>query len=264
MDALVGTRNNMPNIARKARSAPGTRVLETRFFDDYPRFFETSETTPFPSRLNLRAEAIFGENRDIIEGARVLDIASHDGRWSFAALKHGAASVVGIEGRPELVQHAEEAMTEYGVEPSRYRFVAGDIFSTLAEEPVEVDTVLCLGFFYHTLRWNELLTRINQCRPKHLVIDTAVTGGKGPMVKLKVEDVSEQRNAITDEFTHGAAVVSGKPNVRALRTLVEAFGYELERLSDWTALVRDNPEGATKVRDYARGYRVTARFRAVG
>ena len=262
-DRLVGTRNKSPNIAMPARSEPGTRVLGSRFFDPYPRFYETSETTPLPSRLNLRNEAIFGENLDIIDGARVLDIASHDGRWAFAALKQGARSVVGIEGRPELVESATESLAQYGIESDRYRFIAGDIFAKLAEEPIEVDVVLCLGFLYHTLRWNELMTRIRQCKPKYLIIDTAVTDGNRPRLQLKVEDVSEQRNAIVDEFTHGTAVVSGKPTMPGLRTIVEAYGYEVEGFSDWSSLVRDNPEDAVESRDYARGYRVTARCRAV-
>ena len=56
------------------------------FFDAYPRFYETSKTSASRGRLNLRYEAIFGENADVFRGARVLDIASHDGRWSLAAL----------------------------------------------------------------------------------------------------------------------------------------------------------------------------------
>ena len=57
------------------------------FFDAYPRFFETSQTSTQPWRLNLRHEAIFGDNAAAFPGARVLDIASHDGRWSLAALQ---------------------------------------------------------------------------------------------------------------------------------------------------------------------------------
>jgi predicted RNA methylase len=38
-----------------------------------------------------------------ISGARVLDLASHDGRWSYAFAGVGAASVVGIEGRQEMI-----------------------------------------------------------------------------------------------------------------------------------------------------------------
>src|SRR6476661_8939613 len=80
-------------------SAPGSRTA-SMFFDKYPRFYETSQTTATRGRLNLRYEAIFAENRDIFAGAKVLDIASHDGRWSLAALECGAASVIGIEARP--------------------------------------------------------------------------------------------------------------------------------------------------------------------
>src|SRR4249919_1385884 len=89
----------------QARSAPGSRKA-SMFFDDYPRFAETSRTAASMDRLNLRYEAIFAENRDILDGARVLDIASHDGRWSLAALATGARSVVGVEARPGLVANA--------------------------------------------------------------------------------------------------------------------------------------------------------------
>src|SRR5262249_22037325 len=95
-------------------SEPGSRGVTSGFFDESPRFYETSETSTHPGRLNLRHQAMFGDNLDVFEGARVLDIASHDGRWSFAALKAGAASVVGIEGRPELVANANETFEQYG------------------------------------------------------------------------------------------------------------------------------------------------------
>src|SRR4051795_7628198 len=85
----------------------GSRAVEQGFFERFPRFYETSETSSFPWRLNLRHEAIFGEDGDLFAGARVLDVASHDGRWSLAALEAGAASVLGIEARPDLVANAK-------------------------------------------------------------------------------------------------------------------------------------------------------------
>ena len=39
--------------------------------------------------MNERYEALIAINKDIFDGARVLDLASHDGRYSFAALKTG-------------------------------------------------------------------------------------------------------------------------------------------------------------------------------
>ncbi len=245
----------------KSPSAPGSRRT-TAFFDDYPRFFETSKTTPYRSRLNLRYDAIFTENREIFAGARVLDIASHDGRWSFAALKSGAASVVGIEARPELVKNAQENMAHYHVAEDRYEFRTGDVFVALAEADLKVDVVLCLGFLYHTLRYSELMHRISGCEPEHLIIDTSVAPNHHErVVAIRAEPVEFQRNAVTDDFSHGDVVLSGAPSIPALRVIGNAYGFTPVGLSDWAGLLRDNPE-ADHVRDYSRQRRVTMRYRA--
>ena len=230
------------------------------FFDAYPRFFQTSETSADHGRLNLRYEAIFAENRDIIRGARVLDIASHDGRWSLAALETGAKSVVGIEAKAHLIEHAESNLAAYGIDRGRYRFVSGDVFEVLANESFEVDVVLCLGFLYHTLRFNELMKRIRQMSPRHLIIDTEVLAGNGekPLVLIQHEAISREGNAVADQFSHGNIVLSGKPNLKALRKLLQAYDFRLDRLSDWGGLIRDNP-GAADVEDYEARERLTAR-----
>ena len=251
-----------PARLEPSTSAPGSRVVSPGFFDRYPRFYETSQTFAYPSRLNLRHEAIIGENRDLFEGRRVLDIASHDGRWSFAALQAGAASVVGIEGRPELVAAANETFARYAVSPERYRFVADDVFHALNAERWQFDVVLCLGFLYHTLRYNELMSRIRRCDPTYLVIDTEVAADDRALVQLRVEHVAPQRNAVADEFSFRDRVLSGKPTVKGLETMLGAYGFEIERFSDWAGLTRDNPENADQLRNYVRGTRVTARCRS--
>ena len=250
------------NVDVPAQRPPASAAARPNFFDDYPRFFETSKTVPFRDRLNLRYEAIFAENRDVFAGARVLDIASHDGRWSFAALKTGAAHVVGIEGRPELVANAEATFEQYGIDREQYRFVAADIFEAVADADMRFDVVLCLGFLYHTLRYNELMSHIHRMEPHHLIVDTLVLKNQSPVVKLQVERVARQANAIADRFSTGDRVVSGLPSTAALGTLLAAYDFELERLSDWARLLREN-RGATKVGDYADGTRITARARAV-
>ena len=82
-------------------------------------------------------------------GAR-LDLASHDGRYSFAALKTGAAHVTGVEVRQTLLDRAQEAFAVYGQDPETYRFVRGDVFEVLAREKFDVDVVLCFGFLHHS------------------------------------------------------------------------------------------------------------------
>ncbi len=230
------------------------------FFDEFPRFYETSETAPYRGRLNLRYEAIFAENRDIFAGARVLDIASHDGRWSLAALKTGAVEVIGIEARDDLVDLANENLALYVGSGASYRFIAGDVFDVLGRETLEVDLVLCLGYLYHTLRYNELMHGIRNLNPRHVIVDTKVLrGSRRAVVRLRSDINERQRNAVADPYSYGETTLVGWPSARAVEVLMNAYGFKLERLSDWGSLLRDNP-ALSVVGDYAKGERVTARY----
>ena len=247
------------------RTGPGTRVA-SYFFDDHPRFYETGEAgLSSKPRLNLRYEAIFTENADLFEGARVLDIACHDGRMSMAALACGAKSVVGIEARPELVERANANLEHYGQDPDRYRFIAGDVHEVLAAEDLDVDVVLCLGFLYHTLRYNELLHGIRRTGARHLVLDTQAHGMFHPdsLVRLHSELTHRKGTAKADDYTVGPAVLTGRPNLAAIRIMLACYGYEIERFSDWPRLLADNPE-VRGCRDYAIGRRITLRCRPSG
>ena len=247
------------------RTGPGTRVA-SYFFDDHPRFYDTGEAgIRSKPRLNLRYEAIFAENADLFAGARVLDIASHDGRMSLAALACGAQSVVGIEARPELVDRAVANLEHYGHDPSRFRFIAGDAHEVLGREDLEVDVVLCLGFLYHTLRFNELWHGIHRTGARHLVVDTQAHGmfDPDPLVRLHRELTERIGTAKADGYTVGPAVLTGRPNLAALEMMLDSYGYEIERFSDWPRLLADNPE-VTSCRDYAIGRRITVRCRRTG
>jgi protein-L-isoaspartate O-methyltransferase len=233
------------------------------FFDKYPRFYETSLTGPDVVRLNLRHHAIFGENLDAFPGARVLDIASHDGRWSFAALRAGAAEVIGIEAREDLVEHARESFRHYGVAGERFHFIAGDVFEVMANERPKVDVVLCLGFLYHTLRYSELLHLIRSTGAHTLFIDTEVTQHQAPVVRLRTENIHRQGNATPDRYSVGERVVVGSPSRTALTMMLGAYGFTVERESDWASILRDNRTDPT-VRVYADGKRITVRCRATG
>ena len=242
-----------------ADSAPGSRKASW-FFENFPRFYLTSSTAPTTARLNLRYEAIVAENRDILAGASVLDLASHDGRWSLAALEAGARSVIGIESRPELVKAATENLGEYGYGPERARFITGDVHEVLATQDLHANVVLCLGFLYHTLRYNELLDGIRRTKAHYLIIDTFSPFMMGPVPNVNVitEDADEEGRAAADVYTHGQSVLVGRPNLAAIRTMLGAYGYRADRLSDWPALLRDNP-GAEDCGDYANEKRITIR-----
>jgi hypothetical protein len=249
-------------VEDSAAAPPSGDAACSKFFDAYPRFYETSETAPFRGRLNLRYEAIFAENSDAFDGARVLDLASHDGRWSLAALKTGAAHVVGIEGRPELVANAKANFEHYGIERTRYRFVAGDIFEQIASPQWRFDVVLCLGFLYHTLRYNELMFHVRRMEPRYVIIDTGVVGYEEPVVRLRAEPVADQRNAIADAYSWQGVVLSGEPSVAAVEKLLSVYDFEVERTTEWTQLLAANPS-AKGIYDYAHGRRITVRARPV-
>jgi 2-polyprenyl-3-methyl-5-hydroxy-6-metoxy-1,4-benzoquinol methylase len=253
-DRYTHARISAKRFAARRRGNAGTPA--SNFFDSFPRFYETSQTTGAKGRLNLRYEAIFAQNAAVFQGARVLDIASHDGRWSLAALSTGASEVIGIEAREDLVESARENLDTYAP-GKRYDFRVGDVFQVLAEENLEVDVVLCLGFLYHTLRYNELMWRIRSLNPRHLIVDTAVERRRGFFVHVRTERAERARNAVADSFSHGDITVVGRPTIKALRLILKSYGFEIERLSDWDTLIRDNPE-AGHVGDYANGGRVTA------
>jgi hypothetical protein len=247
------------------RSEPGSRVA-SYFFRDHRRFYSTGEAgIRSKPKLNLRYEAIFGENKDLFDGARVLDIASHDGRWSVAALACGAKSVIGIEARPEMVDHAVANLEHYGQERDRFRFIAGDVHEVLGSEDFEVDVVLCLGFLYHTLRFNELLHGIRRTGAHHLILDTQAQRmlDPDPLVRLHKEGSQRIGTAKADAYSVDDWVLTGRPNLAAIRLMLGCYGYEVVRLSDWPRLLADNPEAWSGCADYAAGRRVTLRCRRI-
>ena len=246
-----------PTLLPKRRPAGSARA--SMFFDAYPRFYDTAKAGWGRGRLNLRYEAIIGENRDIFPGSSVLDIGCHDGRWSLAALMAGATEVVGIEAREEIAAGARENLRHYLGEESAYRFVAGDVFDVLARERFHTDVVLCLGFLYHTLRYNELMRRIRDISPRYLIIDTAVIRRERRRhVHLRFDLADDPRGAVEDAYSYDGKTIVGRPSLNALMFLLDTYGFAVERLSDWASIIRDNRDVA-RVAQYARGERVTVR-----
>lgn len=240
------------------------------FFDQHPRFYRTSQTSPLPLRLNARHKAIIGGSAEQLRGARVLDIASHDGRWSFAALKAGAAHVTGIEPRAELIANACASFAEEGIDPARHDFLAGDVFDRL--QGMDFDVVLCLGFYYHTLRHAELLDRIQRTGARWVVIDTEVVPppdldapaaadarlvfGNPYAIQLLREPVDDQQMACSDVMTRDGHTLVGRPSRPAMAFMAAHFGYAIDRY-DWPAHFARHPDDAAAMVDYHEGWRET-------
>src|SRR4051794_16319245 len=119
--------------------------MQRGFFDQYPRFYESGLVFRGP-RLNARYDCLIARHLEHIEGKKILDVGSHDGRWSLAALTAGAESVVGIEPRAEHVDAAERNLRAYGVEGAQFH--VGDALETLITNKPKVDTVFLFGVLY--------------------------------------------------------------------------------------------------------------------
>ena len=232
------------------------------FFDDHPEFVESGATSATLGRLNVRHLAIIDSNRDILRGARVLDIASHDGRWSFAALDAGAAHVTGVEGRPELVEHTCRTFAAKGADESRYTMIAGDVHDVLTSGVGQMDVVMCLGFLYHTLRYPELLAGIRATGAEHVIVDCKVLlNTTRPVVLVKRDPIEVQSMAVADRFSHGVSTMVGMPSAAAIEQMLRIYGYEVQSRTDWAQILADHPD-VEDVDSYSRGRRVTMVARA--
>ncbi len=234
------------------------------FFSEYSRFLDTSVVGNWPARLDARYEAIIGANKDAFSGARVLDLASHDGRWTFAAIEAGARSVVGIEVRPELVAAAEENMKALGVPESTYRFETGDAFERRNVFLEGFDIVLCLGFFYHTSRHVELLQLIELTKARTVIVDSAVLDSNGNLTAIKLEPAGHPAASCDDTGVRGGKLLVAVPTAGALRLMLSHFGYSVEQY-EWAPLIArlglfpkdGTPSAENPVGDYFRGQRAT-------
>jgi len=204
------------------------------FFDAYPQFFSSSETASAPDRLNQRYRALIEANQPIIEGKRILDLASHDGRWSFAASKAGAKYVFGVEARQHLVEAARRNVQACGVPAGAVEFKQGDLLAEMEKlGPGSFDTVFCFGFLYHTIDHMSVLRAISRLQPAHIVIDTWISSHPGCIIEVVEEATGhESQAAIADPGTPMRAL-KGNLSKGALEMMVKAVGFPVLRYYDW-------------------------------
>lgn len=216
-----------------------------RFFDHYSSFVETSETGPVLDRLNARYLTLIHANRALIDGASVLDLASHDGRFSFAALQNGAKRVVGIESEPGLVEKARANMARYDVPADRYEFVNGDMYQEIeAVEPCDI--VFCFGILYHVNDHLSLLTLIAETNPRFVIVDTNISTLEPAVIEI--------RNPLAGSPPPPGSQLEGYPSRAALDAMFSSLGWS-HTYVDWNASGLSEPSQMT---DYRVGRRVTA------
>jgi len=206
------------------------KILDVNhFFDSFSEFYKTSKTTPFPNRLNNRYLALIESNKKIISNSSILDIASHDGRWSFAALKNGASKVIGIEPKENLVKNSHKNMELYQIPKEKYHFITGNIFNEIEKiQPKTIDVVFCFGIFYHIMNHMLLLEKIKKLQPKYLIIDTTVNHSEQPVIQLKKEDSKKEGAGLRGGFSSDSNIIVGTPSKSALELMLKSLGFEFQ------------------------------------
>ena len=249
-------------VSYRTRERWFRRVVERRklerlrgFFDANSGFLTSSQTRAEVNRLNERHRAMIESNRDIISGCRVLDLASHDGRWSFAAAQSGASYVLGIEARAHLVAAAREHLSQRQL-GNRVEFRIGDVMSELPQLSEGFDTVFCFGFLYHTIDHMALLRAVRRLNPKHLIVDTRISSQPGAMIELWEEATEFEAAAAFAELGSPGRALKGWPTRSALEMMLHAAGFGEIRYWNWR-------EAGIKcwadLKDYYLGERVTIR-----
>lgn len=215
-----------------------------RFFDSFSGFVETSETGSIADRLNARYLALIHANRELLKGAHVLDLASHDGLFSFAALQNGAERVVGIESEPGLVRKSRANMERYDVPRERYDFIEGDIFEEI-DAVGQCDIVFCFGILYHVNEHMLLLSRIAERDARAVIVDTNISQLDSAVIEV--------RNPVVGSPPPLGGQLEGYPTKAALDVMFSSFGWTYNYV-DWK---QSGLLDRLQMDDYRRGQRVS-------
>jgi hypothetical protein len=219
-------------------------MTEQMFFDKYPRFYN-SEVGSQPVRLDYRYKAIIQNNLNIIENAEIIDLGSYDGRWAFAALKNGAKSVLGCEGRQSLVDLSFVNLGEYNDNDYDYDFVLLNIDTQSHLITGKYDVGFVLGILYHTANNFLILKRLAQLGIRHLIIDTRIVKNDEPIMYLRVD--SEKPENL-------GSCVSSRASIPALELMLNYLGFNDLLYFDWSQF-----PACDGTHDYSLGNRITIR-----
>jgi hypothetical protein len=199
-----------------------------KFFDEYPKFYETSQTTANSNRLNFRYHTIIEQNVELLKGKKVVEIAMHDGRWAFAALRGGGAKFVrGVEPRKHLVENGRRTVQEYGVSKKEFDFIVGDGFDEaerMVREGEKYDTAMVLGFLYHTARQYELINKLSKLDISSIIIDTAVLKDvTGPYIRVGLEGTRPEAQLHSGDKPFD---LGGVASITAFNLMLKAAGFQ--------------------------------------
>lgn len=219
-------------------------------------FHDFGETPRARNRLVERHKRVVSSNIEHIRGKTVLDLASNNGRWCYAACAAGARKVQGVEGRAEKVDEGLELIARNGFSGSCAIEVA-DIYDWLfANQRERFDTIFCLGIYYHVLDHNLLLKLMVRLQPECIIIDSGFVRSFDLLVRIQTENPSLHLNALP-AYPDQAQEMVGIVSLGMMQQMAWNSGYRVEPVIWDPAEVGDK----SSVHDYLKGLRYTLRLR---
>ncbi len=123
--------------------------------------------------LNGRVDTLLARHADVIRDCRVLDLASHMGTFSYAALQLGARHVHGVDTEAAMIRKGEDLFDRMQVPRESFLFEARDVFEFLEGcEPDRFDTLLCFGLLYYVTEPFRLLKLMARVAKQCILLDT--------------------------------------------------------------------------------------------
>jgi hypothetical protein len=179
---------------------------EKGFVEDHGLGYSAKERR----RCNARYQTFIAPHKTELEGARVLDLGAYDGRWSYAALEAGAASVVGVERRQEFIDRSHFFIT--GQMRERVRFICDDMFEALPKlvaDGERFDVVLCLGVLYEVMDHRRLLQLMAAFEPKLIIVDTNLVDSDEAIIRVRI-DGDNSKTSLAGVASRGAMALMAR------------------------------------------------------
>jgi tRNA (mo5U34)-methyltransferase len=173
-----------------------------------------------------KRDMVIGAMRNLVPGARVLDVFCANGGFSYEAAQLGAAEVLGVdydEHRLDAARFVGNMINGHlGVHP---RFVAGDVYKLSDTVPEPYDVTLALGGLYHVADPALVLQNLRSVTSGHLIVQTSrLLRMPGSWGKFMVTRHTADR---TQEGGAGVWALS----VKAIETMFAYANFEvIERL----------------------------------
>ncbi|SDW86784.1 class I SAM-dependent methyltransferase [Roseicitreum antarcticum] len=200
------------------------------------------------ARMNRRHDFLVTPYAADLQGARVLDIAAHDGRWSYALAGAGATSVHGVEARAETVAQFDDFPdTPFKANVSLTTEDLFDHLDRLVASGATYDVVALYGIMYHVMDHFRILRQVRALQPRLVIIDGEFVRTENPFIHVAYEKTDKSLNAAPQVDGQTTAIV-GTPSVGALNRMAQALGFDVA-WSPWLTLPDDQRRG---VWDYFR------------